>query len=543
MLISPPPPTTAVLALPITITTTYRQRLLTALAQTTQPAKRRGPVNTVMGMPLVDSSHEEAVTGMRNNIDPKEEYRFLNQVSTLSSSPQRLTRASALTQCCTVEHIYKIREDYHKAAQQLGMHMSNPNLDGSSKHQIHCQHRYNFGRQPGVCKDCWSYLPICVCHKQPSKEDTTLPKNGGIHIDPGGENDDDDDDDDSIFQRVPKLRLPPLRPENESSAASGIDVVDVIMWTHHKEWGSSSNTGSVLVVALQQLSRRSNDAHSSITPDSPVRGNMLMKGYLEHDDQLQQILQPRSDTEIVIPVVLWAPGAQDNDTSLRSSTIDVDHEDEEPEEATEATRSPKREFVSVDELVNDLHRIRTNITDSLDDDAIVSHKELPTRQTVRLVMIAVEGTWNNAKRMVTKLPGQIRALHLSDIELFQWRTNSIPTNGVCETTTNGHINRAVSILYPLRKQKTLNRNPNKETPQNSIVIDSVDTEPIAASKVINTNKVCTVEAVASALIALRAIPIADGDYIMSLADQKVIRTIAFQGKMKLRNILPQWQNV
>ena len=158
-------------------------------------------------------------------------------------------------------------------------------------------------------------------------------------------------------------------------------------------------------------------------------------------------------------------------------------------------------------------------------------------------MIAVEGTWNNAKRMVTKLPGQIRALHLSDIELFQWRTNSIPTNGVCETTTNGHINRAVSILYPLRKQKVLNRNPNKETPLNGIVIDSVDTESIAASKVINTNKVCTVEAVASALIALRAIPIADGDYIMSLADQKVIRTIAFQGKMKLRNILPQWQNI
>jgi hypothetical protein len=284
-----------------------------------------------------------------------------------------------------------------------------------------------------------------------------------------------------------------------------------------------------------------------------------MKGYTDHDDQFEQLLLPRNDTEIVIPVVLWAPAADDNtcNTSTTPSAVIGSCNDDRnvkthPEAEISNTR--KRQFVSVDELLDDLNAIKSagDFIHSDDNDISVTTQK---DRTIRIVMIAVEGTWNQAKRMVTKLPLQVRALHLSDIELYEWRT-------LMSTSLSGHasmeriqtsntervpIHGAVSILDPLRKQKTLNRSSNKKEVHREdmvVVNDSSncnDAETTTAStKVINTNKVCTVEAVVSALIALSAIPIPDGDYIINLADQKVIRTVTYQGKMTLRNIISHW---
>ena len=541
------------------ITTTYRKRLLAAFAQVQQTKFDNDPEELINPC---DSNDGTASPIAVDHILYHEEYRFLKQVSTLSSSPQRLCHVSAMTQCCTIQEIYAIRDSYDEAAKQLHTIMSNPTMDGNTKHQMHCQHRYNYGRQPFVCKGCWSYLPICICHKQ-QQADAPITAFDNSHT---------NHTDDSIFQRVPRLPLPslhhPLLTASASSRINDFDIIDIVMWTHHKEWGSPSNTGSVLPVALKHLYSR-NDSISN-QPCS-VRGYMLMKGYHEHDDQLVQLLRPRHDEEIVIPVVLWAPAANDksNSNSIITSptaTIiedrsyaaisndDCNIKSQQEKQATSAT--PKRQFVSVDELLHDLHRTRTRLNDAHDENTSVLVKRSQTQTTIRLVMIAVEGTWNQAKRMVTKLPNHVRALHLSDVELFQWRT-LLPLSLSCPTTKNEcdnsakvhienktkdkvRIHGAVSILDPLRKQKTLNRYPSKKEKQNENMEIGKDSSNDVASKVINTNKVCTVEAVVSALVALFAIPIPDGDYIINLADQKVIRTVTIQGKMTLRNVISHW---
>ena len=544
------------------ITTTYRKRLLTAFAHAPHLDN-----DTIEVIKTLDSNDAATTARLFDNTEHDEEYRFLKQVSTLSSSPQRLCHVSAMTQCCTIQQIHELRDNYNEAAKQLHTFMSNPKLDGGTKHQVHCQHRYTYGRQPFVCKDCWSYLPICICHKQ----------NQGGKLVTGNDNDNVNHQGDTIFQCVPRLPLPVVesRLQARSTKQNDFDMIDVIMWTHHKEWGSPSNTGSVLVVALTQLDSR-NDSYANSSRN--VDGHMLMKGYIGHDEQFEQLLRPRNDTEIVIPVVLWAPAAEDNTskttivTSSSTSVVDEGAEvatcidgfkikSRQENYAIATSTTPKRQFVSVDELLDDLRKIRTSLHEEDNENDRVISQDNKKKKTVRLVVIAVEGTWNQAKRMVTKLPHHVRALHLSDIELFQWRTllpsslSGRSTKNDCEGSTNEQLQRnvnrepvqihgAVSILDPLRKQKTLNRYPGKKEKQlESIANESDgnnDAEPIETSKVINTNKVCTVEAVVSALVALRAIPIPDGDYIINLADQKVIRTVTFQGKMTLRNIISHW---
>jgi hypothetical protein len=537
------------------ITTTYRKHLLAAFAQAHHLPKRDN--DTTELMKALESS--TATSGFEH-IERDEEYKFLKQVSTLST--QRTCNVSAMAQCCTIQQIFALRDNYNEAANQLHTILSNPNLDGNTKHQMHCQHRYNYGRQPFVCKDCWSYLPICICHKQ-QQGDTLVTDDDNSNTNGNG---------DSIFQRVPILPLPPMQHLFLTARVNDFDMIDIIMWTHHKEWGSPSNTGSVLVVALQQLCNR-NDSHP--LSSSNIHAYMLMKGYNEHDDQFEQLLRPRNDAEIVIPVVLWAPAAEGNtsNTQITSLTTAADEYGDEieickdecknksrQESATSTTM--KRQFVSVDELLEDLQKIRTKFQDSDEEgDNLKISVKAQQHMTIRLVMIAVEGTWNQAKRMVTKLPHQVRALHLSDMELFQWRT-LLPFSLYSQTSKNEYENNtkklqipkntreqvqihgAVSILDPLRKQKTLNRYASKKEKESestaTVNNSSNDDEPTGTSKVINTNKVCTVEAAVSALVALSAIPIPDGDYIINLADQKVIRTVTFQGKMTLRNIISHW---
>lgn len=93
--------------------------------------------------------------------------------------------------------------------------------------------------------------------------------------------------------------------------------------------------------------------------------------------------------------------------------------------------------------------------------------------------------------MVTKLPtNNVRGLELSESQIFRH---------------HNHGDNNKSLLHPLRKQK-------KRSPSSAI-------------------KVCTVEAVVSALLALSAITITQAQSIVTLADVKVQRTAEYQGKM------------
>ena len=115
---------------------------------------------------------------------------------------------------------------------------------GRRKHEMICQHRFNHFRNAFVCKKCWTFAPICVCH---------LFKQRGSC----GTNSDN------------RARLP-----------QGVEKL--IVWTHHDEYGRTSNTGSLLPLGLQQT-------------------EILMKGLLDHEQIMNELLC-RKD---VTPVVLW----------------------------------------------------------------------------------------------------------------------------------------------------------------------------------------------------------------------------------------------
>jgi DTW domain len=488
--------------------TQYRKSLLEAFAA----ARLTEPTASVLTDEVVEKKqhiHDNEVT-------------FLKQVATLSSSPERLWAACAMAQRCSLEDIPERRRAYDVASMELDRVLSDRFLLGTVKHQFHCRHRLLFGRMPLVCRNCWSYLPICICPPRPHASTLNDDNSSSLsiiqqmpYVLPG----------DAIFARVPQLPLPVV-----SSVASSdrpplppYNALDMILWTHHKEWGSPSNTGSVLVVALEQLL----DRVSSSSAIPFLSGHMLMKGLEEHEAALAHLLQPQRPQEVVLPVVLWASDHSNGDSTTTN--------------AAEATSN--RCYVSVEQLFHELRK-RSNGTNCKPVMDTKGEKEemnkiesVQLTTSVRIVLIAVEGTWSQARRMVTKLPATVRALHLSDAELFGWRRtiSSAPFSQgdtiAWQRADESSFAGPVSILDPLRKQKTLNRFPEKKAEASVATV---------AAKVVNTNKVCTMEAAVSALVALQAVRLEEAEYLLSLADQKVMRTVAYQGKMALRNILSDW---
>jgi DTW domain-containing protein YfiP len=244
---------------------------------------------------------------------------IVSEISRSGSSLERFAQAVNMT----VEEAAAKREDYERAASELHEQLQDPDLSGATKHQLHCWHRYQYGRQPFVCSTCWPYLPVCICK----------------------------DTENQIYLRI------------------GDNIIcSVIVWTHHKEWGSPSNTGSVLSVAL-----------------GPEYCSVLMKGLDEHDRELQVALCQRTEQEVVIPVVLWT----ENDNSGNHG----EHH--------------RRSF-TIQQLSKELK------------ETAASAESEPTKTSlVRIVLIAVEGTWGHARRMVTKLPASIRVLQLCE-QRYLW---------------------------------------------------------------------------------------------------------------------------
>ena len=215
---------------------------------------------------------------------------------------------------------------------------------------------------------------------------------------------------------------------------------------------------------------------------------MLMKGLEEHDAELQQMLDVGGeDRRVVVPIVLWTE-------STVSSSSGNNHD-------TDSKVSNKRQFVKVEQLRQELLNASTASASPRDKNA--SSHDPP----VLLLLIALEGTWGQARRMSNKLPASVRGLSLSTEEIFGWRRVDDDRH---LTPTSPLIPK--SIIQPLRKQKTT-RNLEGD--------------------IVDAGKVCTAEAVVSALLSLSVLNTVEAASLLDIAEQKVKDTAAYQGDVRM----------
>ncbi|KAK1746288.1 hypothetical protein QTG54_002895 [Skeletonema marinoi] len=150
--------------------------------------------------------------------------------------------------------------------------------------------------------------------------------------------------------------------------------------------------------------------HRSLLPLGLQKTSILMKGLLEHEQIMNELLCRKN----VTPVVLWP-----DKKSKRASTT-----------------------------ISDLKRI-------IADNSSGNQNEGSNHGGI--VIISIEGTWNTARKMVNKLPPHVLRLDLSDEIRLNFTTpemnegifidNSVTTAGVTSQSTS-----APSLLSPLRRQ-------------------------------------------------------------------------------------------
>ena len=299
------------------------------------------------------------------------------------SSPERY----ALMLNLSIEEVAQRKHMHEEAMANIHQRLASDEMPGREKHAHLCQHRLNHGRHPFVCDRCWSYLPICVCSIA-GDEKLPLPTN-----------------------------------------------LSVVVWTHHREWGLTSNTGGLLGLLLENC-------------------HVLMKGLPEHDEIMDFYLQ---DPDVLV-VILW-PQHQQKSTHTTNSFLD------------ETSR-----YIPL-----------SNAKDRL------SHQ--------KVVLVAIDGTWGNARRMVARLP-QDRILYTDlSLDLLKVCVFGDPT-GEEKTRPAGTGGQSRSLLAPLR------------------------------GRGLNTgeNLVCTAEAVTGALLEL-GVSQNHANQILHLAKRKVDLVRRYRAKV------------
>lgn len=317
-----------------------------------------------------------------------EEFSFLTD---RVSSPERYAEAMNMT----VDQVAKRKAEHSRALEDLQLKLQQLE-DGNDRHQLICEHRIRFGHHPFVCPNCWSYLPVCVCHHE-------------------------------TVQQKHRSPSPIIHP-----------MLKVVVWFHHKEWGLTSNTGGLLQLALREDNCK-----------------LLMKGLPDHDKQIQLDYLQQNPTDKLV-VVLWP--------------------------SNEGKNSDVSNTISLDEIRSEL--------------ALSS-----SAQGREVVLIAIDGTWRNARRMVGRLPTHIPRLSLpSDVVSVYLEQH----RRVNEKTT--------SLLAPLRSQGPSQRKQGGES------------------------LVCTAEAVAMVLLELGMDP-NDGEAILDLARTKVDLVRRYRGHTSKAELL------
>jgi len=368
------------------------------------------------------------------------------------STPERYAQALNLS----VEEVQAQKERRQQASNDLHKILQSSSLSGREKHQLQCQHLFQHGKHPFVCRDCWSYQPVCVCDNKHSVAAAVFK--------------DHSTKDNEIIQ----------------------NNTEVVVWTHHREWGLTSNTGIILSLTL------------------PILGyqcRMLMKGLPEHDRIVEEILAPLSNntknggelqtTTVVgnenddettnddpppLVVVLWP------NVSKKTNTTQKIHKSDSP---NDAKNQPT--FLSMQTIKHQLQKY-------------------PQR---KLVIIAIDGTWRNARRMVARLPSHLPRLDLSIDETF-FANESTKNNNNNNNETALPPEDLVSILAPLRA-----RGNDGSSSRN---------DPNDDSNGVGQRQVCTAEAVVGALVGMGQLHPNQGSQILQVARAKVEKVCRYRGK-------------
>ena len=355
------------------------------------------------------------------------------------SSPERYAQSLNLTIAQVQERIHQRQESVDKLQRQL-QHLSNNNTNPLEKQALLCRHRYEHGQHPFVCRKCWTYQPICLCRRQQ-------------HM---------------TKQRTMITPRPPCH--------------SIVLWTHRQEWGSVSNTGSILPLILQNT-------------------RLLMKGLPEHEEEWKNLLlqQKRDDdasslqsyqewrlndgtfhepdnssTSSLIPIVLWPQNNKNNVTQKKN---------------------PQQQSSSADSSTSTTDDTPTYWTM---DDIRKMTRDNPKQQ---FGLVAVEGTWRQARRMVS-----------SDL-LRSFPRLSLP---------------------PLQQQETNDAHDNDPDHHNNTDIIKQQSSTLQQSLLAplrnKPGSLCTAEAVAYALQALEWISPDEAEEVLDLARSKVDRVRRYQGK-------------
>jgi hypothetical protein len=182
--------------------------------------------------------------------DKKSQENDLLFLAGLDSSPERYAKALNMT----VQQVADRKVEHRLASMALQLQIKEV-YDGTERHRLICEHRIRYGQHPFVCPECWSYVPVCVCHHLASEV---------------------------------KARTTELNCGSNQPLTSKINSkLEVVVWIHHKEWGLTSNTGGLLRLAL-----------------GTKACTLFMKELPKHDNQLQRLYFDQHLIDKLL-VVLW----------------------------------------------------------------------------------------------------------------------------------------------------------------------------------------------------------------------------------------------
>jgi len=293
----------------------------------------------------LQSLREDVATTSNSNDDDED---VQDSLSHWLSSPDLFAGCLNMT----AAEVQSQKEKYQAAS--LALHQKLACMDkkeGQEKHRLKCLHRFQYGKSPFVCQHCWCYKPICLCR-------------------------------DELVLKLPKMHLPAR-------------ISKVILWTHHQEWTSVSNSGSLLPMLLDKT-------------------KLLMKGLPEHDDEFQRMLSSEKNV-----IVLWPDNNRHNPQLATTTSIHTD--------------SP------------------------LDDDSRTSWQQIQALMEngeEAVTLLALEGTWRTARRMASKLPPSVRRVALPADAVF-WRHSNKEddADNLLQGKPPTNTKSSKSILSPLRRQE------------------------------------------------------------------------------------------
>ncbi|KAL7530117.1 hypothetical protein ACHAXR_004848 [Thalassiosira sp. AJA248-18] len=136
----------------------------------------------------------------------------------------------------------------------------------------------------------------------------------------------------------------------------------------------------------------------------------------------------------------------------------------------------------------------------------------------RVVLIAVDGTWRNARRMVARLPSTVRRLDLPEDVVYSYLSADDDRSG-----SNSDHQRS-SILAPLRSRGESATGDYHDEASNE-KNDGNNDQDINCER-----QVCTAEAVVGALMSLGELDRDQGRHVLDVTRTKVDRIFRYRGK-------------